>query len=104
MVADINPKDKPALPLDQLVPRLQQFVSEYPSTVYIEKVSYDLVFQTREYQRFLEQFPNSGFSWAVVSHLMTTAEDKKSLVQRITADHPDTRCAWAARQLLRWRE
>jgi len=104
MLETYRPDGKPILAVDGLIPRWEAFLAKYPDSRYSEKVARDLNVSNGGDAKFLERFPNSGNSLSAVCQLMKSAEDKQAFLKKVIADHPGTRSAKFAEQLLRRRE
>ncbi len=101
MVATYLPDGQRVSPTKALVPGLEKFLADFPTSAYTEKVTYELARETGQYADLLEQFPNCGFDREAINHLSDTATDKRAFLKRVIADHPGTRSARFAEQKLR---
>jgi hypothetical protein len=104
MMAAYGRNDEPALRPGKLAPRLEEFLAKFPRNAYSEKVSYNLAIATGDYLTFLERFPNSGYTQGAISYIVNSVSDKEEFLKKVTADHPGTRSAKFAEQLLKRRE
>ena len=86
--------------LDSMSQKLHEIISSYPKSGYAEKACKHLVLN----EMLIQKFPDSGFA---LSALRTTAnkkseQEKKEFLQKIMKEHPATRSAKFAEQMLRF--
>ncbi len=88
-------------PFKDSAQRETKFIQEFPNSAYAEYVLSHLAYETGPYAQFLERYPNSGFSFGLLSSLLRDATDTSGTLLDIIRNHPETRSARFAEQMLR---
>jgi hypothetical protein len=82
--------------------KLQELIDQFPNSMYVEKV-YRELFQPGE---LLQKFPNSGYCEFSLRNLSGDLDptEKREFLENVIQDHPETRSAKYAQQMLKWLE
>jgi hypothetical protein len=86
--------------LDSMTQKLHEINSLYPKSGYAEKACKHLVLD----EMLINNFPNSGFTLSALRAKASrkNEKEKKEFLQRIISNHPETRSAKFAEQMLRF--
>ncbi|RKX27280.1 MAG: hypothetical protein DRP47_06790 [Candidatus Zixiibacteriota bacterium] len=89
-------------PFDSTNQEFRQIVNQFPNSVYAEKAMREIAPKSE----LLRQFPNSGYNEQGLRTLTgkLSKGEKTELLQQIISDHPGTRSARFAQQMLKWGE
>lgn len=87
---------------DLMTQTLQELINRFPNSVYVEKAHREL-FQRSE---LVEKFPNSGYNQINLKVLTgeLAPEEKREFLEKVIQDHPESRSAKFAWQMLKWLE
>jgi len=83
--------------------KLQELINRFPNSAYAEKAHKEL----GQEKELLLKYPNSGYSEMNLTFLsgdLPTTEAKQEFLEKVIRDHPGTRSAMFAQQMLKWME
>jgi len=78
--------------------KLQELINRFPNSAYAEKAHMDLL----QYRELLQRFPNSGYNGISLKALIKELSpgQKREFLEKVIQDHPETRSAKYAQQML----
>jgi len=87
-------------PFDSTRQEFRQIVNQFPNSVYAEKAMREIAPKSE----LLQRYPNSGYNEQGLRTLTgkLSKDDKTVFLQQVIADHPGTRSARFAEQMLKW--
>lgn len=89
------------LKVDSMDQKLHQIIASYPKSVYAENACKELVLR----EMLIQKFPNSGYTLSALRAIANrkSEQERKEFLQKIVEEHPETRSAKFAEQMLRLR-